>query len=257
MTDLANKPLVEVVFELRWDVQLQGNGTMKRDPLTNLLFARLYEPLTARYPDYEELEASLVPDELAVDTVQHRFKAEHAEADAIGMVQFGPGVVTLNVTSAYTWEAFRSELAMLTDDFLKAFPTDEYERFNSMALRYIDDVPAEEYLDRPLAFMRENMGCEIRLRDSLFGEGVGEEAHHVDLRLAFPTHDGGELEWRAVTARRSRDGTPVVAWFTSVRTGITGKVDSLTVMDWADSAHDLQVHWFEQLTAGDLYRSFQ
>lgn len=75
---LKNKPLVEAIFELRWDLQEPVPG-IKIDPHYKLLIGRLYDKLNDEYPYHEQLPIAAMPDEILGHVVQHRFRRNKDE----------------------------------------------------------------------------------------------------------------------------------------------------------------------------------
>lgn len=78
---LENKPLVEAIFEIRWNLEVDKefsitdkNGLKhptRVDPHYKLLIGRLYDKINTEYPYHESLPASKMPDELSAYIIQH------------------------------------------------------------------------------------------------------------------------------------------------------------------------------------------
>ena len=83
--DLANKPLVEALFELR--VEARQNAT-RGTTAFRLLFGRYYERIRASYPEAEDLPSSAVPEIMTPYVVRHRFRASKEKWP---VTQLGPG----------------------------------------------------------------------------------------------------------------------------------------------------------------------
>lgn len=82
---LKNKPLVEAIFELRWNLQEPSPG-MRVDPHYKLLIGRLYDKLNDEYPFHEQLPTATMPDEIAGYVVRHRFRKDK---DKWPLIQIG------------------------------------------------------------------------------------------------------------------------------------------------------------------------
>jgi hypothetical protein len=107
---LKNKPLVEAIFELRWELQEHEPG-MKIDPHYKILIGRIYDRInrvSAEYPFHEPLATATIPDEMVGYVVQHRFRKGENEWP---LIQIGPGVITLNDTKGYVWEDFEERIS--------------------------------------------------------------------------------------------------------------------------------------------------
>jgi len=112
---LKNKPLVEAIFELKWDLQ-EMPGEYYFDPDYKMSIGRLYENLKDKYPTQEKLNTATMPDEIAGHVVQYRFRS--AENDW-PLVQIGPGIVTLNETEKYTWDEFKDNITRLIETLIE------------------------------------------------------------------------------------------------------------------------------------------
>ena len=88
---LKNKPLVEAIFELKWELEEPTPG-IKVDKHYKILIGSLYEKIKSDYPYIEQLATSSMPDEISGYIVQHRFRKEE---NGWPLVQIGPGIVTL------------------------------------------------------------------------------------------------------------------------------------------------------------------
>jgi len=102
---LKNSPLIEVIFEMRWEL-VEIAPMQLIDPNYKLMLGQLFERLKDTYPYYEQLPASSIPDEAATYIVQHRFRKDK---DKWPLVQVGPGIVTLNNVEQYSWRILKRE----------------------------------------------------------------------------------------------------------------------------------------------------
>jgi hypothetical protein len=130
MSKLPNAPLVEVIFEIKWDI-------LNRADVVDFqyLHGDLYSQLKEKYSFRE----SLVPPEVPVDVMKgipvFRFRPQK---NSHPLVQIGPGLLTFNaLDSQYYWEEFREESNRLIDIL-----DDIYPKFNDLnvspMLTYID-----------------------------------------------------------------------------------------------------------------------
>ncbi|QSR84676.1 TIGR04255 family protein [Methylacidimicrobium sp. B4] len=85
--ELKNKPLVEVILELRWILPAAGMGG---DPDYHLLLGRFSERVESAYPFHEMLPTAQIPDAMAIQVVQHRFRTGK---DRWPLVQMGGATV--------------------------------------------------------------------------------------------------------------------------------------------------------------------
>ena len=148
---LKNKPLVEAIFEIRWELQEPAPG-MKIDPHYKILIGRIYDRVKDEYPFHEPLPTSTMPDEIAGYVVQHRFRTDK---DKWPLIQIGPGIITLNDTEGYVWEDFEKRIHKVLDVLFEAYPeVNNNLRINWLLLRYIDSVDFDYEENNIFSFLR-------------------------------------------------------------------------------------------------------
>ncbi len=111
---LPNAPLVEVIFELHWN--LLGTPTLQNAPSpfrTDPGYPYLVSGFPkaadkAGYVHQREVNSSTPLGPLAY-VVQHRFQ-KHEDV-VLPLWQIGPGIFTCNDSSTYEWASFRTEAA--------------------------------------------------------------------------------------------------------------------------------------------------
>jgi len=61
-TPLKNKPLIEAIFELRWELHEQTPG-MKPHPHHKIPISKMYDRISDEYPFREQSPTATIPDE--------------------------------------------------------------------------------------------------------------------------------------------------------------------------------------------------
>jgi len=248
---LANKPLIEAIFEIRWALKEQAPG-LQIDPYFKLLLGSIYERIKGEYPFHEELPTVTMPDFISGYIVQHRFRKE---SNGWPLIQLGPGIMTLNDTQKYNWDDFERRIdAILTVLF------DLYKdiKITNIILRYIDGIPFDFEGNNIFAFLEDKLKTEIKLPTVLFEDReIKPLPQNIDLLFSFYSSRPSGLAQLRFLRGNSR-GTESLIWETivqSVASGLPGiKADIST---WLNQAHDLTDDWFFELIDGDLRRSFQ
>src|SRR4051812_29683462 len=161
--DLANKPLVEALFELRW----KPDETPSRGQTAfRLLFGRYYDRIRGTYPEVEDLPASQVPEGLTPNIVRHRFRSGPNEWP---LTQIGPGILTVNETEKYKWDPFRERIGESLRALFEGYPTDISPFVPTrVELRYINILPFDVGNGRITEFIAENLHTNIILDEKLF-----------------------------------------------------------------------------------------
>ena len=252
-TPLKNKPLIEAIFELRWELHEQTPG-MRLDPHYKILIGRMYDRISDEYPFHEQLPTATMPDEIAGYVVQHRFRKGR---DEWPLIQIGPGIITLNDTEGYVWEDFNKRISHLLDTLFESYPDAENNlKTNRLLLRYIDAVDSGE--DNIFNFLKEKMKMNIEIHQQLFEEtGVSNSPLDFDLRFSFPSaKPHGIAHLRFVRGKRKDvDG---LVWETMVQSGEDADLNTKKkITSWVNEAHDLTDDWFFKMIEGELLRRFE
>jgi len=252
---LKNKPLVEVIFELRWELQGPALG-IKTDPHYKIIVGRIYDKVINEYPFHEQLPTASMPDEIAGYVVQHRFRKGK---DKWPLIQIGPGIITLNDTAGYVWEDFEKEICHVLDTLFEAYPEAESKlKANWLLLRYIDALNFDYGRDEILTFLKEKMKTNIEIHKKLFeNTRVNKSPLSFDLRFTFPsTKPKGATYLRFV--RGKREDKDALIWETQVQS-IGDDAPKLRdeITAWVKEAHELTHDWFFKIIDGELLRRFE
>lgn len=252
---LKNKPLVEAIFELRWNLQEPAPG-MRIDPHYKLLIGRLYDKLNDEYPFHEQLPAATMPDEIAGYIVQHRFRKDK---DKWPLVQIGPGITTVNDTEGYVWEDFEKRIIQTVNILFEVYPESKSNlTVNRLLLRYIDAIAFDFEKDDIFTFLKEQAKTKINLYQKLFEDTRVEKSPlGLDLRFSFPsTKPKGAIHLRFVRGKRKE--SDALIWETMVES-VSEDVPKVQneIADWVKEAHNLTDDWFFKLIEGELLRRFE
>jgi len=252
---LKNKPLVEAIFELRWELQEPASG-MKIDPHYKILIGRIYDRVKDEYPFHEQLPTAAIPDEIAGYIVQHRFRKDK---DKWPLIQIGPGIITLNDTGGYIWEDFEKRLYHILKVLFDAYPDAETNlKINWALLRYIDAVDFNYEENNIFSFLSSNLKICIDIYEKLFEEtGVGNLPLGFDLRFSFPaTKPKGAVHLRFVRGKRKNEDALI--WETQVQSvGEYAPKTKEQIRTWVTDAHTLTDDWFFKMIEGKLMRRFE
>lgn len=249
---LKNKPLVEAILEMKW--ALQGAPNVQVDPHYKILLGRLFDRLSRDYSKHQPLPAASIPDEMAGYIVQHQFRVEEGDWP---LVQVGPGIITLNDTSAYTWEDFGNRAKRVVPVLYSAYPNKESLRLNNLLLRYINAIELDYEKEGIIAFLNEKMGTKLELPKALFNsKTVSEAPIGLNWQATFPLKDPkGVVHIKYATGKKA--DIPALIFEIAVQT--VGD-DMPTMPDgfdnWIEKAHQVIEDWFFKLIEGELERRF-
>ncbi len=250
---LKNKPLLEAIFELRWELQKPVQGT-RIDPHYKVLLGQMYDRLKGKYPFHEQLPTATMPDEIAGYVIQHRFRKDR---NAWPLVQIGPGIVTLNDTDQYSWNDFKKRVSDLLDILFEIYPNAEKElRTREMLLRYINSVSFDFDNDDILLFLREKMKIDVEVNPTIFEDTeVKKNPIDLDLRFAFPAEKPrGAMKLRF--ARGKRRGEDALIWETQFESSDNAPNSKDCIREFLVLAHELTDDWFFKTIEGELLGRF-
>lgn len=251
--ELKNKPLVEAILEIRWQLQ-EVSPSARIDPHYKILLARLFDRMQAEYPVHDQLPSASIPDELVGHVVQHRFRVAE---NSWPLVQIGPGIFAVNSTAEYRWEDFRPCVLGAVTRLYEAYPKAVDLKLTNVILRYIDAVSFDFATSNVFDFLKDKLKVKVELPPNLF-ENTNVEgkpdgfAWQCSFKCGRPT---GRLSIRFASGRKAEE--PVVVWETTVESagddlpGMPGAFEG-----WLDAAHDITDDWFFKLIAGELERRF-
>lgn len=252
---LKNKPLVEAIFELRWELQELAPG-MKTDPHYRILIGRIYDKVSNEYPFHEQLPTVSIPDEIAGYVVQHRFRKGK---DKWPLIQIGPGIITVNDTEGYLWEDFEKRIIQSVNTLFEAYPDSKNNlKFTSVILRYIDAIAFDFEKENIFNFLKEQMKTILNFYPKLFeSTGVKEQPLGFDVKTSFiSTKPKGTVNLRFVRGKIKE--LDALLWETIVQStseDVPRVQDE--IVDWVKKAHDLTDDWFFKLIEGELLRRFE
>lgn len=247
---LGNKPLVEAIFELKWDLQESVSG-MGTDPYYKLLIGGIYERIKDEYPFHEQLPTATMPDELAAYVIQHRFRKNE---NGWPLIQIGPGIITFNDTEGYTWENFKESSIRMLNTLFETYPDAEANlNVDGLLLRYIDATAFDFENDDILVFLKEQLKTEINLYQKLFeGTEVSNLPLGFDMRFSFSSaKPKGNVHLRF--GRGKKEDSDALMWETVVQSVAEDiPKDAEGIVTWITEAHDLTDDWFFKLIEGEL-----
>lgn len=251
--DLKNKPLIEAILELKWVLGEKAGTEFQFDSNYRLLLGRFFEKVKGEYPAHKALPTASVPDEMVARMAQHRFQVK---PDSWPLIQLGPGLLTVNETSGYTWNDFSKRCEKAVAYLLDAYPVDSGPKVDELTLWYIDAVEYDYAKENLFKFLEEKMKINIHLPDCLFsGMTIGNSPASFNWEVAYPLKNpNGQIKLRFHTG--VKQGVPALIWETLVVSKGTDLPQLKNFGAWLASAHEVTDDWFFKLIEGDLERRF-
>lgn len=251
---LRNPPLIEAIFELRWELEEKANGSLY-DPYTKILPGKLLAKIESEYPFYEELPTAEMPDEILAYIVKYRFRKDKTSWP---LVQLGSGIITLNDTENYEWGVFFEKITQLIESFLEVHPKKNDLIFNEISLRYVDALPFNFERDNVLEFLKDNLNIVSEIPNGLLEDlGISNYPQSVNLYYSFPLSKPiGNLNVRF--GRGKTNDQDSLVWETVVELNDLEQIgDKDSILKWVEEAHTLTHNWFFKLVDTELLEEFK
>ncbi|MFZ5452278.1 MAG: TIGR04255 family protein [Thermodesulfobacteriota bacterium] len=252
---LSKKPLVEAIFELKW--QLKEIATnINIDPEYKLLVGIIYDRIKKDYPSHQSLDSTNIPDEFSGYVVQHRFRKGE---NSWPLVQLGPGIITLNDTKEYDWDDFKERIINVSNVLFDVYPESHIKlKIKSALIRYIDAIEFDYDKENILSFLKDKLKIEVKVHEKLFDNtGVNNLPSFYDLKFSFKSgKPRGIIRIRFVKGRKQ--GSDSLIWETTVESiGEDAPSNIGEINIWVEEAHRLTHDWFFKLIEGELYARFK
>jgi uncharacterized protein (TIGR04255 family) len=254
---LANKPLVEAIFELRWALSPARQG-IAVDPGFRIFLGRYYDRVKSEYPAVFDLASSAVPEEMTPHQVRHQFRKAK---DDWPLTQIGPGIMTVNETSGYLWDTFQPKLLHAIHAVYASYPR-EIASFLPLvgALKYMDAVEYDPERSKTplLAFLRSHLHTGIEIEPLLFENPLERESPaSVNLTVAYPLSKplGVVQLMMAIGKRGNRPSIIIETTVQSQEDAVPKKEEDWE--QWLRDAHAVSDRWFFALVRGELLEEFE
>ena len=244
---LPNKPLIEAIFELRW--QLPPGRIDTNYPL---FVGRLHDRVESTYSVHKPLPTPEIPQEIAGNVVQHQFRVGN---DRWPLIQVGPGIVTLNDTEGYIWQDFGQRAKSLVSAIFQAYPKPNELRVASLLLRYLDAFEFDN--EDMLKYLSDKLKVDVAFPSQLFeGVQVMRQPQDLSLLAAFSTEKPkGTITIKFTSGKHA--GKPSLIMDTAVRSESPDLPEMPNEFEgWVEAAHKLTDDWFFKFIEGELDRRF-
>jgi uncharacterized protein (TIGR04255 family) len=253
---LKNKPLVEVIFELHWELPETTSSGEKFDPDYRRFLARMEERITDDYRKYKPLPAADIPEKLIPHMVQHQFWTAD---NAWPVIQVGPGIVAVNDTAGYHWLDFKERISYLVESFFKAHPHSDKVNFRKTLLKYINARKLDYEQADVLAFLKDKLKVNIDVAQIMSQDPrVNATPYALNLVTVFLSHNPkGSIE---IKVRRGKIHDDDVLFWELTSFAIGGNVpgpEQQDIVAWSEDAHILIRGLFFKMVSGELLKEFE
>lgn len=246
MSRLAQAPLQEVIFELRWELQVDEKTNNMMDKGFDLAVGAFRSIIKDHFPDVLRKAPTDIPIQLLQYQPVFQFWSQNKSWPVI---QLGPGILTVNETDDnYDWDKKYFPLIKDSVDWLKkAYDFDIH--FTLASLKYIDTIRIEDYeFDDWNSFINKNLTFNFsnefedmkRLRKFSFSQ-IFEIGNSSNLHVT-------------ISNGNDKKNQEVLIWQSAV---ISSSEESISdLINWIDLAHKKTSELFKNITKKEFYASF-
>jgi len=252
---LLKPPLVEAIFELRWELQADQQTGRVRDAAYPMMYGRIYERLKKDFPLIEDLPSVQVHPEANPYVLRHRLRKEK---NGWPLMQIGPGIATINDTKGYSWTQFKSLILRLVESVVELYPAETFPlNFIKSEIRYINGVHFDPVKENPLGFLSDKLHLKLEVDPEIVAlNEVSEKPNAVNVNLAYALNRPvGNLALSVSLGQA--DSKPAYIFQTLIQSlGETVPQDKENFDPWLSQAHQAAENCFQTLCKGPLMNQF-
>ncbi len=252
---LLHPPLIEVIFEIRWEIESDPQSGRMRDPSYPMMYGRLYERMKKDFAVIEDLPSVQAHPETTPYVPRHRMRKEK---NGYPLIQVGPGILTVNHAKGYCWSDFSSIILRSIQAVEELYPVDGKPlTFIKSEIRFVNGIRFDTARENPLAFLADKLHIKLELDSELFEVNqLSERPNSVGLNLSYDLEKPmGNL---LVTANLGQfDSKPAFIQQTLVQSfGEMTPSDEAAFSLWLEEAHTVAENCFQVFCKGELMEKF-
>lgn len=245
MRSLKNAPLQEVVFEVRWELDVNPENNSYQDSGFDFALGTFARSLSSTYPDQQKKPHVLIQDSPMPYAITHVFRDGQ---DGWPIVQIGPGIMTVNDREGtYDWTNYYGQIKDALNKLSKAYT--KPLRFNFSSLRYIDSIKTSDY-QRTSGwdqFLEEKMNIQFKNLFNTRGKLIDFNFSQI-----FELEDDNRLLIAIASGKENNDERLI--WQTAVFK--QQHVDLKELVTWVKDAHGHTSPLFREMLKPNFYGSF-
>lgn len=246
---LPKAPLQEVIFEVRWELDISPETNQPFDLNFNAAVGVMKETVKKEFPEFKQKfppGIQFPSDFLNYQTMYQYWAGENKWP----VLQLGPGIFTVNETEAnYQWKSHYFPLIKKGLNWLKKSYNQEL-KYNFSSLRYIDRIKINDYnFSEWLSFIKDNLNFEIKTEFNTRGQ-----LKQFRFNQVYELKDGSDLQ---ITLSNGKNNKleDILVWETAI-INLT-IIDSKKLLKWIEQSHKITHELFKEICKDDLYNSFK
>lgn len=248
MAKLPNAPLQEVIFEVKWDLDVKEE--------TNQSYDKGFDIAAGKFSGIVQDQFSVVrrklPEEIPNNFLNYQTVYQYKSGvQTWPILQLGPGIFTVNDTDKnYDWDKTYFPLIKRGVNWLeKAYTKNLNYRFAS--LKYIDTIKVNDYGFKGdwKSFISEQLNVSFQNQFE-----IGGKLTNAQLNQAFELEDESHLQVSVSSGKTNKLNEPLLIWQIGIqKQKMFQKTD---LFEWLEHSHDIASDLFKKIVKPDLYDSF-
>ncbi len=245
---LPKAPLQEVIFEVRWDLDLDPETQRLQDNGFDLAVGKFANAIEGQF----SFPLKKVPGDIPIDFFNHQPVHQFwTNEQTWPVVQLGPGIMTFNDTDKnYEWENnFFPTLKTLLEQLCKAYSKSKELNFTDYTLRYIDVVKIADYsFENWPAFIQSSLNFSF---ENLFETSGRLKDFNFQQTFEQPGLGGLTI---VIANGKNKKREEVLIWQIAITQNKKADLDALLV--WVKNAHEVTSKVFLDICKKEFYASF-
>lgn len=242
---LANAPLREVIFEVRWELDIAPNLNQPIDINFDTAIGMMFSNVREEFPiKKSKFPAEIIPPHILLpyQTIYQYWAAENKWP----VIQLGPGIFTVNeIGKNYIWDENYFPLIKKGINWLNKSYNNQELKFNFVSLRYIDNIKTNNYKFKDLvSFINENLNFEFNYNFDTLGK-----LKQLRFNQNFELDDGSEMQF---VISNTKD---ILIWETAISKSAFFNIEDL--IKWLIQNHEITSDLFIKICKKELYDSFK
>jgi len=264
VNQLKHPPLIEALMEIKWELQKKGPDTFI-DPGYKLANGRLYDRIKDKFSYIEQLPIENInfPEELTTYSVRTQFRAKK---NAWPLVQFGPGIASINFSSPYSWDNFKGKVEFVIPQLLDSYKgigqdgKDIPLKIKSGLLRFINAQDFNWENENILEYIESNLHTRIELPKGISdSESIIKLPNNVVMQIGYLiSKPEGQVFIRISTGLVGQIKKIIWELLFISKDNYAPQLDNMNeFIQWLTEAHEIIEKCFFSLIDGALLKKYQ
>ena len=264
-SQLPNAPLVEVVFELKWN--LVGRDSSQKitnyDPGFGVLLERFSEKI--KELDFKERNYMSPGDVMyAGQSIAYRFF--ESKDKLLPILQIGPGIFASNESAAYEWKDFKTRTLKAMNLVFQSYP--KLNNFSILPeyleLRYLDTFNSSSPKAKSLVdFLNQNTNLNISLPDFLSSKNLARKMK-ANLSFSFEVDEMKDTQFSVQISDVKIGEEDCILLTSKIISKPKNQLKDKTIQErkkfiqeWLESAHSITSPFFKDFVGDELMQNYK